>query len=57
MAGGEGFALIIESLELSTLMGVIWDMIWDISLTLEDLQNFPASDKKSFGKKPYPPSA
>ncbi|MDR0620741.1 MAG: hypothetical protein LBJ61_02540 [Deltaproteobacteria bacterium] len=51
MAGGEGFALIIESLELSTLMGVIWDMIWDISLTLEDLQKYLASGKKATGKK------
>jgi sugar-specific transcriptional regulator TrmB len=46
LAGGEGFALIIESQELSTLMGVIWDMIWDISLTLEELQNLKASDKR-----------
>ncbi|MDR3203126.1 MAG: hypothetical protein LBV23_00040 [Deltaproteobacteria bacterium] len=38
VAGGERFALIIESLELSTLMGVIWDMIWDISLTFEEVR-------------------
>jgi sugar-specific transcriptional regulator TrmB len=50
MAGGEGFALIIESQELSTLMGVIWDMIWDISLTLEELQNLRGTEKKNFTK-------
>ncbi|MDR1487744.1 MAG: hypothetical protein LBT62_07135 [Deltaproteobacteria bacterium] len=38
-ASGEKFALIIESLELSTLMGVLWDMIWDISLTSEQVKN------------------
>jgi sugar-specific transcriptional regulator TrmB len=38
VASGERFALIIESLELSTLMGLLWDMIWDISLTLEEVQ-------------------
>jgi hypothetical protein len=38
VASGERFALIIESPELSTLMGLLWDMIWDISLSLEDVQ-------------------
>ncbi|MDR2367295.1 MAG: hypothetical protein LBF58_04175 [Deltaproteobacteria bacterium] len=51
MAGGEGFALIIESQELSTLMGVIWDMIWEISLTLEELQRLKGSEKKLVGKQ------
>jgi sugar-specific transcriptional regulator TrmB len=38
VASGERFALIIESLELSTLMGLLWDMIWDISLTIEEVK-------------------
>jgi hypothetical protein len=51
MAGGEGFALIIESQELSTLMGVIWDMIWEISLTLEELQNISGSEHRKTSPK------
>ncbi|MDR1052171.1 MAG: helix-turn-helix domain-containing protein [Deltaproteobacteria bacterium] len=51
MAGGEGFALIIESQELSTLMRVIWDMIWDISLALEELKNLRGSEKGCQVKK------
>jgi sugar-specific transcriptional regulator TrmB len=47
VAAGERFALIIESPELSTLMGVLWDMIWDISLTLEEVQKIQGSNPRA----------
>ena len=48
-AGREHYALIIESPELAGLLGAVWDMVWDISLTLEQVRALTAGRSPKAG--------